>query len=416
MSDPSNHHPSVFLAYRGVHQTTQMAIAADEMQQLRLHCCSAINLPGKWGHRLPSLRNSLLANPISSERLPPEKVVEFPLPNLLSSLLNRLSIDPRKTSYWANRCFENFAVSKLTKLLEKPKIVVGAETCSLQLFESAKRNGMKCMLDCHGIPTVFLDEAIQRAAAEFRLPPPTPLDTPKLADKKAMERELADILVFCSELQRDIWVKLGVPSVKCRSIPLWVDANFWQRNTPLSPFAKGKPLKVAAVGAGTLGKGLPYLLQAAKTLGNSIQLSLVGRIADQLQPMLGQVSAPLNHLPFLSRSQLRDFLSTQHLLVMPSLGDSFGFVAVEAMSCGLPVIVTTHTGAPVPAPSWRVPAHDGLAIAQRLQHYLDHPDNLLIDSMTARKFASQYTPQRYRDQIKNIYQELLAHPPTRNEF
>ncbi len=408
MSDWQGQPPSIFLAYRGVHQIAQMAIAANEMHQLSRYCCSAINLPGKWGHRLPGLRNSLLANPISSDRLPPEKVVELPLPNALSSVLTRLSFDRRKASWWANRWFEDIAISKLSRLPEKPSIVVGAETCALHLFQSAKSRGMKCMLDCHGIPTVFIDEAIQRAADEFNLPRPSPLDSAEMSEKKALERNLADVLVFCSELQRNIWVQLGVPPEKCQAIPLWVDADYWQRSTPPPTLAKGEPLKVAAVGAGTLSKGLPYLLQAAKRLGDSIQLSLVGRIAEELQPMVGEISTPVHHLPFLSRPQLRDFFSTQHLLVMPSLGDSFGFIAMEAMACGLPVIVTTHTGAPVPNPSWRVPAHDGAAIASRIKDYLDHPEHLPIDSATARAFASQFTPQRYRDQIKETYRELLA--------
>ena len=130
---------------------------------------------------------------------------------------------------------------------------------------------------------------------------------------------------------------------------------------------------------------------------------------------MGNVSPAPNELPYLNRVELREFLSTQELLVMPSLGDSFGFVAMEAMACGLPVIVTDHCGVPVPVAGWRVPAHDSASISTRLQHYLDYREKIGEDSLVAREFAARFAPQRYRDQIKTIYQELLTPSPIGNK-
>ncbi len=108
-----------------------------------------------------------------------------------------------------------------------------------------------------------------------------------------------------------------------------------------------------------------------------------------------------------SKSALRELYWQHDVLVLPSLGDSFGFVALEAMACGLPVIVTENCGVPVPEPAWRVPIMDSEAIANRLEYYAGDRAALEQDGRIAAEFARQYTPERYRDQIKCLFRRLL---------
>jgi glycosyltransferase involved in cell wall biosynthesis len=105
---------------------------------------------------------------------------------------------------------------------------------------------------------------------------------------------------------------------------------------------------------------------------------------------------------------LREFYWNHDVLVMSSLGDSFGFVAVEAMACGLPVIVTDRCGAPVPDPAWRVPAFSSAAIAARLNHYRRVPERCFEDGSAACAFAGRWTSHRYRAAIRQIYEGLEA--------
>lgn len=394
---------AIELAYMGVHEIFQMAIAAEEMGCLAGLQCSIFDAPGKWGRIFSRYAYLPSAFPLGSEALPPDKIHELPLPLLARQMVQRVFKQRRIDPLPYLKAFENQASRRLCH--SDANIAVAAETCALGYFRAAKEHGMSCVLDSHGIPAPFLDSALERAATELGLPAPRPCDSLVMAEHKQMERELADVILFCSELQREHWVSLGVPAEKCRAVPLWVDTEFWK--TEQRKRTEGRPLQVAAVGCGSLAKGLPYLLQAVSQLGAEVTLTLVGQVDASIQSFLQQCSVHVRSLPYMSRPQLRDFLSSQEVLVMPSLGDSFGLVAMEAMACGLPVIVTTHCGVPVPDPAWRVPALDSCAIAQRLSWYEEDRDRLERDGLVASMFAAKYSPRRYRDQIKDVYLGLL---------
>jgi glycosyltransferase involved in cell wall biosynthesis len=391
------------LAYMGVHEIFQMAIAAEEMGELSGFQCSIFDAPGKWGRLFSRFAYLPSAFPLGSAALPPSKIHELPLPllarQMVRKVFKRRRIDP--LPYF--QAFERQAARRLRE--SDARIAVAAETCALGYFQVAKERGMRCVLDSHGIPAPFLEAILQRAADAFGLPAPPPCDSAAMIAHKVQERELADMILFCSELQREQWVRLGVPAGKCRAVPLWVDTDFWKPEQRKR--AEGQPLQVAAVGCGSLGKGLPYLLQAAAQLGGAVALTIVGQVDAAMQPLLQRCPVQPRRLPYLSRTQLRDFLNTQEVLVMPSLGDSFGLVAMEAMACGLPVIVTTHCGLPVPEPAWRVPALDSGAITERLNWYVEERDRVEKDGREASLFAAQFSPQRYRDQIKDVYRGLL---------
>ena len=396
-------HGGIELAYLGVHEIFQMAIAAEEMGCLSGLQCSIFDAPGKWGRLFSRFAYLPSAFPLGSAALPPGKVHELPLPQLARQMIKKVFKNRRIDPLPYLQAFERQAARRLRH--SDARIAVAAETCALGYFRAAKERGMRCVLDSHGIPAPFMDEVLLRAAAEFGLPKPPLCDSPSMTLHKQRERELADVILFCSELQRELWVGLGVPAEKCRAVPLWVDTDFWKPEQRKR--AEGGPLQVAAVGCGSLAKGLPYLLQAVTPLGSAVALTLVGQVDAAMQPLLQQCPVQPRCLPYMSRPQLRDFLNSQDLLVMPSLGDSFGFVAMEAMACGLPVIVTSHCGVPVPDPDWRVPALDSCAIAQRLSWYEEDRVRLERDGLMAILFAAKYSPRRYRDQIKDVYLGLL---------
>ena len=397
----------VVAAYLGVHQVFQMGAAAAEVGRLEHFYCSLIRFPHRWGNLLARWLFIPSASPLGSEVLPPERVSEAPLPLLAQRFAERC-VAPRKVDpLYSNRWF---ATRVARRLVRHPAagIIVGAETCSLEMFVEAKKRGMRCVMDCHGIPTDFLQEGINRAAQEFGLEAPRLLDSPAMTEHKRLERELADVLVLCSEMQRQVYLLQGLRPEELRVVPLWVDADFWHPPQERKGRSKDNPLRVLYAGAGSLAKGLPYLLAALNQVGAPwVELTMVGPMQPDMKPFLKKVRSKVHRLSYCPRHELRELYWKHDVLVMSSLGDSFGFVAVEAMACGLPVIVTDRCGAPVPDAAWRVPAFSADAIAARLKHYVRDPQGCIEDGRTASDFAHALTSRRYRDAMRRIYDELI---------
>jgi glycosyltransferase involved in cell wall biosynthesis len=116
---------------------------------------------------------------------------------------------------------------------------------------------------------------------------------------------------------------------------------------------------------------------------------------------------PHKHLPYLTKAELKNLYREHDVLVMPTLGDSFGFVTVEAMASGMPVIASQNAGAPVPDPSWRVPPHDAEAIRARLLAYHADREMLRFDGEVAAAFGQNFRPVNYRQRAGELFKHLL---------
>jgi glycosyltransferase involved in cell wall biosynthesis len=395
----------ITIAYSGVHQAYQLALAAHEIAQLDRFYCSLYAAPAKWGGLLAATLGADTLRNRAIDGLPPNKVVEFPWPLLSHRCRTRLRYGAA-TEDWAaaNSWFDRRVARALRH--SSSALFVGVETCAAESFSAARDRDMIRVLDCPGIDAEFLDQMAWRAAAEFGLKTESQADSAIIRDMKTRELELADTILVCSEFQAGLLRKKISPSTALYELPLSVDGNFWQ------PAARGTnpssgPLRVLYAGKINIRKGLPYLLRAARHVGGNLRLTLVGNHADELTPMLTGDADNLHILPPRTKSELRTLYQRHDLLVLPSLGDAFGFVAMEAMACGLPVIVTENCGVPVPDNAWRVPVMNADAIAERLALYAGDRDLCREHARIAAAFARQFTPVRYRRRLHEIFAQLL---------
>jgi glycosyltransferase involved in cell wall biosynthesis len=395
----------IALSYIGVHQIFQLALAAHEMGKLETLHCSLVDLPGKWGSHLARRWHAPSLRPLGWDSLPPERLIEHPLPLLCHRLYAGLTKRQRGDHAYSNAWFDRLTARALHR--SDASVVVAAETCALHTFQTARSHGMQCVLDCPGVPVRFLDAQAREAADELGLPTPNPANSSLMLARKRDELAQADKILCCSEFQAQQLAAQGIPSERLRVVPLWADHAFWSAIQP-KPKPTGSPLRVLFVGTLSLKKGLPYLLAALTELGNTVECRLVGTPSSEMLPALARLPANCHFAGHATKEQLRDLYASHDVLVMPTLGDSFGFVGMEAMSAGLPVIASTHAGLPLPHPDWRVAVRNAEAITARLLHYVHQPDTLVTDSATASAFAAQFTPDRYRKCIREIYQECLT--------
>ena len=397
---------SVIVAYGGVHQAFQIALAAEEAGLLETFYGSLFDAPGKWGKWFGlMMRSETLINRrtpgIASNRLE-----EIPTP----FLLNRFAGITGRTRGWypwykANFAFDRKAAARLQ--YSRARLFVGTETCTRDSFRAAGKNKMIKVLDCPQAHPVFLTRLFKEAADHLKVPPPPPFDPPELAARKAEEFAMADIFLVISEMQRRSFIEAGFPAKCLVAIPLWVDSQLWFPPADKQPSSSSSPLKILFVGNIGLRKGIPYLTQAVEKCGDRVQLTLVGINSGETNDFISRNKSLIRYAGTKNKTELREIYGQSDILVLPSLVDTFGFAALEAMACGLPVIVTENCGVPVPEPAWRVPIMNSDAIAQRLEYYVANREALQFDGAIARQFSKQFTPERYREQIKNLLRELL---------
>lgn len=121
---------------------------------------------------------------------------------------------------------------------------------------------------------------------------------------------------------------------------------FSPRTTPRD---KSWPLTIISTGAPSLRKGTPYLLDAFRIIRKaspSARLLLNDAVHDSLRPILGRWNdLPIEWMPSLPHRELAERLRGADIFVLPSLEEGLARTALEALGCGLPIVVTDHTGA-----------------------------------------------------------------------
>ena len=178
-------------------------------------------------------------------------------------------------------------------------------------------------------------------------------------------------------------------------------------------------------------KGIDTLLQAIANLRvengqqvRNISLAIIGGDADISEDQMSAEMARLQRLciklglkdivSFMGkRSQeiLPYYYSAAEVVVVPSLYESFGMVALEAMACGTPVIASQvgglvfliHDG----VNGFHFPDRDADALCFSLRKLLGDAEMRASMGAQAAEFALQFSWEKIADQIRAVYGELL---------
>jgi glycosyltransferase involved in cell wall biosynthesis len=115
------------------------------------------------------------------------------------------------------------------------------------------------------------------------------------------------------------------------------------------PREKNRPLTIVSTGGLSLRKGAPYLLEAFRIVLRKHPgacFKLTSEIRDSAMPIVARYrDLPIDWAPRLPHQQLAERLQASDIFVMPSLEEGLVRTALEALACGLPVILTPNTGA-----------------------------------------------------------------------
>jgi glycosyltransferase involved in cell wall biosynthesis len=202
--------------------------------------------------------------------------------------------------------------------------------------------------------------------------------------KKTMaEYERADRIFVHSEYTRQSFLDAGIPAAKLQRTHLRPAPRF----QPWTTRPNDGIFRVAYVGRVDVTKGIPVLLKAFSSLPGPVELTVVGgwptrQMKHFWAPWLEGTTnihfAPGDPLPVLQAADV---------FVHPSYEDGFGYAPMEAMACGVPVIVTEDTGMKEYITEgingYVVPTGDIDALRDRLDHLRRNPLSLPLTSTFA---------------------------------
>lgn len=310
------------------------------------------------------------------------------------------------------RDMDRYASKRVIKNVSRGRLstVYGYEDGALQMFESAKSKGLKCIYE---LPIAYWKTSRQLLNEEAcRLPQWSDtlvgiLDSEKKFARKDRELELADVIICPSDFVRD-----SLPAHIRESKPTYV-IPFGSPEIALSKAVlsaqSSLPLKVLFAGSMTQRKGLSDLFEAMKLLDTkNFELHVLGSPVVELEFYKQQYAEFIHHPPC-SHAEVMKLMQSCDVFVLPSIVEGRALVQQEALACGLPIIVTKNAGAEDlvedGTAGFIVPIRNPSAIAERLNYLHLNRDELEVMKVAAHAKSQQVTWQNYRSGLVNIITE-----------
>jgi len=286
--------------------------------------------------------------------------------------------------------------------------VYAYEDGALETFSKAKTLGIKCIYD---LPIAYWETGRKLMQEEaLRLPEWAPtlgggiFDSDEKLERKTRELELADLIVVPSQFVKD-------------SLPDWAK----KKEIIISPFGTPrdnvavqkitnnsdaeKPLRIMFAGSMGQRKGLADLFSAVKMLDNrNIELIVMGGLQaplkfyrDQFSGFVYETGRP-NH-------QVLELMASCDVFCLPSIVEGRALVMQEAMSQGLPLIITANTGGEdlirEGETGFLVPIRSPEMIAQKINWFFENRKKIPAMGNMAKLRAGKLTRENYTIQIIN---------------
>lgn len=158
-------------------------------------------------------------------------------------------------------------------------------------------------------------------------------------------------------------------------------------------------------------KGTQYIIDALRKIKAKKKITI---IATDIPGMLEEFKDSYQIIDFgwiNECEKMVELYSAMDLFLMPSLGESFGMMAVEAMACGVPVIVFEGTA----LPSTVFAPIGGIAVkpsSENLMHaiidIIENDEKRYELSKNARKIVEEnYDGRQYGPKLKSVYERVM---------
>lgn len=208
-------------------------------------------------------------------------------------------------------------------------------------------------------------------------------------------KKAAKVIAVSNATKQDLIRRLGVEDAKVVVIPNGVERSFHPitDTKSLETFRArhGLPGRfILYTGATKPHKNLPVLLEALARNGSQIPLVLTANADNLEDPRINEylerysLKQRVLFVGFLPEEEMPLLYNSATFLVLPSLYEGFGFPALEAMACGLPVICSNTTSLP------EVVGDAALTFNPKNSSELtEHMSNLISNASLAQELANK---------------------------
>ena len=382
----------------------------------------AVNPNAYWLNLLPAkLRQEWLRRTYS---IPKSLITTHPFLELVRISMSTIGFSSavQNENGWASldaiyKHLDKATAKELTTFKRKQKLraVYSYEDGAFDTFTKAKKLGLTCIYD---LPIAYWETSRNLLLEEAeRLPHWAStlgggiLDSNEKLERKAKELEMADIIITPGKFVAN-------------TLPIWAKG----KKIVISPFGSPKmkdlhkkikdgkqnlkrPLRILFVGSMGQRKGLSDLFTAIKLLNRpDLELVVMGSMLDKPAFYRNELSS-FKYEACRPHKEVLELMQSCDVFCLPSIVEGRALVMQEAMSQGLPLIITANTGGEdliiEGKTGFLVPIRSPQAIAEKLYWFLENRSQIGMMAVMAQKHAAKYTWKNYGTNIVNAVKEHL---------
>lgn len=224
-----------------------------------------------------------------------------------------------------------------------------------------------------------------------------------------------DTLTCPSEATKRALVAKGVPEENIHVIPHGVDHKTF--NSSVRPSIRFDGPAYLCMGRAGITKGIEYLIDAVPAIAGAVpnsRLILMLSKKDRYDKIIARAKklGIMDKLTLLEprekSSDVAGVIKSCDVVVVPSLSEGFGFNAVEAQACGVPVVSTTAGSLPEVNAGLRVPPKDSKALADAVIKLLK--DKKLAKNLGVRgsRFIQAFTWEKAVREYIRLYYDAIS--------
>jgi glycosyltransferase involved in cell wall biosynthesis len=339
----------------------------------------------------------VLTTAYKTSEIPASLIESFPLNPFLGKVHNRIS-----NYYVKDSLFDLWASNRVFKA----RGFYGWSSMSHFTIKQLKKMGVPTFIDRGSVEIKaqkrILEDAFRNEGVK------TKIISEKLLNRIYEEEEIVDFIVFPSSFPKLSYLEAGFPESKLKINVLGVDLKKFK---PKIEYDSNK-FRVIFMGLLSIRKGVHFLLRAWRKMGlKNAELVLVGTLEKYSRGIILNELRMANNVIFLGGIDNPEVKYREcDVFILPSIEDGFGQVVIEAMACGLPVIITENVGAKDCVRN----GVDGLviepfsvdSICESILFFYSNPDKIQDMGKNGSVQAQNFTWKAYQERFIKLFEGL----------